>query len=137
MTLSRRNFLKVVGASGATVASLDRLSTALAQMPLTALHPTSLETRTDVQHVIDRLTFGPTNDLVQHVQAIGVEAFIEEQLNPEQLDMSTLRQYGNLFPDLNLNASEILVKYENLAGQVYRQLAGHMLVQALYSPRQL
>ena len=137
MALSRRNFLKFMGATGATVASLDRLQTVLAHMPATAFRPTSLQARSEAHYVIDRLTFGPNDALVKHVQIIGVEAFIEEQLNPEQLDVSNLRQFENLFPDINSNAAEILAKYENLAGQVYRQLAGNMIVRALYSPRQL
>ncbi len=137
MVISRRNFLKVMGATGATVASLDRLDAVFAQMASTAFQPASQTARTDVQHVIDRLTFGPTDELIKHVEAIGVEAFIEEQLNPEALDMGALNRFANNFPDINSNAAEILAKYENLAGQVYRQLAGYLLVQAIYSPRQL
>ena len=137
MTISRRNFLKYMGATGVAVSGLDRLQTVLAHMPATAFRPASLEARSEVHHVIDRLTFGATDDLVKHVQAIGIEAFIEEQLNPEQLDVSVLRQFDDLFPDMNSNAGQILAKYENLAGQVYRQLAGYMVVQAMYSPRQL
>lgn len=137
MVISRRNFLKVMGVTGATVASLDRLESVFADLSPNTFQPASQTARSEVHYVIDRLTFGPTDELIKHVEAIGIEAFIEEQLDPETLDMQALNQFADAFPDINSNAATILAKYENLAGQVYLQLAGNMLVQALYSPRQL
>ena len=39
-------------------------------------------------HVLRRLTFGAPPALADHARAIGVEAFIDEQLHPERLDDS-------------------------------------------------
>lgn len=41
-------------------------------------------------HVINRITFGSAPELLAQVQAGGVDAFIEEQLNPQSLDDSAL-----------------------------------------------
>src|SRR5579859_6854935 len=39
-------------------------------------------------HVLRRLTFGAPPDMAAHARAIGVDAFIDEQLHPERLDDS-------------------------------------------------
>ena len=41
-------------------------------------------------HVLRRLTFGAPPAMADHARAIGVEAFIDEQLHPERLDDSPL-----------------------------------------------
>src|SRR5579859_2166777 len=42
------------------------------------------DTRT-VAHLLNRMTFGVRADDVAHVQRIGIAAYVEEQLHPEQL----------------------------------------------------
>jgi uncharacterized protein (DUF1800 family) len=54
-----------------------------------------------VKHVVDRLSFGARAGDVEHVKALGIDKYIEEQLHPERLpdagldarlaDLSTLR----------------------------------------------
>src|SRR5437763_5923877 len=38
-----------------------------------------------VLHVLDRLAFGPTQDDVRHVNEIGIERYIAEQLAPDNI----------------------------------------------------
>lgn len=55
----------------------------------------------DILHVIDRLSFGPRQGDIQHIQSVGIEAYIHEQLRPETLKESPklvrqLKQYPTL-----------------------------------------
>jgi uncharacterized protein (DUF1800 family) len=43
----------------------------------------------DIVHVLNRLGYGPSQEAIEHVQAIGIEAYINEQLNPVTIDEST------------------------------------------------
>jgi hypothetical protein len=36
-------------------------------------------------HLLNRLAFGPTIDDLQHVEAIGVDRYLDEQLNPRAI----------------------------------------------------
>lgn len=52
-------------------------------------------------HVINRLSFGPSPGDIQHIQSMGIDAYIKEQLNPEFAQASPelqrqLRQYSTL-----------------------------------------
>src|SRR5262249_4680800 len=42
------------------------------------------------QHVLNRITFGGSPDLLAQVQSMGVDAFIDQQLNPQSIDDSAL-----------------------------------------------
>ena len=43
-------------------------------------------------HIVERMTLGPTPELLNHVKVIGIDGFIQEQLSPEKLVMpSTLK----------------------------------------------
>jgi len=58
-------------------------------------------TETDIVHVINRLSFGPSPGDIQHVQSIGIDAYIQEQLHPETTQDSPellrqLEQYQTL-----------------------------------------
>ena len=39
-----------------------------------------------VLHVLDRVAFGPTQDDVRHVTAMGINRYIDEQLSPESVE---------------------------------------------------
>src|SRR5690348_1376409 len=45
-----------------------------------------------VEHVLSRVTFGPTAQDRKAVQAEGIAAFLEEQLHPERIDDGALDQ---------------------------------------------
>jgi uncharacterized protein (DUF1800 family) len=86
-------------------------------------------------HVLRRLTFGATPDLAAHARAIGVEAFIEEQLNPEKLDDSQVSQMLSGFTTLTLSpADRLQLSQKGLPAQ---ELTAATLLREAYSPRQL
>ena len=134
--MNRRKFLKLLGASGA-IAHAGQLQQALAHRGPESFLPRAAIDQDPTMHVISRLVFGPTAELLEHVRTIGVDAFIEEQLAPETIDDSAIAARLQSFPDLNKNAGELIREYEGQAGNVSAQLMGNWIVRGMYSQRQL
>ena len=136
--LNRRNFLKILGASGAALTQIGTLQHALAHRPDSTFLPISVAEREPYMHVISRLTFGATPELVERVKAIGVEAYIEEQLNPETIDDSYVENRLLELPDIALSAADLFEKYQGMGGgQAVGQLRASWALRATYSERQL
>lgn len=64
-----------------------------------------------VVHVLNRLSFGARPYDVERVQKIGVEAYIEEQLNPDTLDDSTAQKKIAPLSTLALSTPTLLELY--------------------------
>jgi hypothetical protein len=102
----------------ATTLSMSRIEAAFASaQPGTLMPMISLEERDEVSHVLNRLTFGSTPELRAHVREMGVEAFIEEQLNPESIEDWDIEPYLSSMPDIEMSPFEILQKYEGMGVQ--------------------
>jgi large repetitive protein len=71
------------------------------------------------QHVINRITFGGNPDLLAQVQSMGVDAFIDQQLNPQSIDDSALNAMLTTAP-----ASKADLQNQTLLRMIYsrRQL---------------
>lgn len=91
-------------------------------------------------HVVRRLTFGPTPAEVERVRSIGVAAWLDEQLNPDDLDTSLVdEQVQAAFPELGWTAKELLDSYRADGNGAQRAVAlpGAALVRNSRSPAQL
>jgi hypothetical protein len=86
-------------------------------------------------HVLRRLTFGATADLVDHARAVGCDAFIEEQLNPENIDDGRVAQLLSGFTTLAMTPAERLQLSQK--GLPAQELTATTLLRQVYSPRQL
>ncbi|MFN8531068.1 MAG: DUF1800 domain-containing protein [Anaerolineae bacterium] len=138
--MNRRQFLQsLLAGAGAFTLEPSVLQAALSALPVGAFAPGSQGLDRDpVIHVIRRLTYGVTPDLVTHVRQIGVQAFIDEQLWPEMIDTSAVDAL--LQPQdgiLNENGGVLFSTYENHREQVAGALVGAMVTRAVESPRQL
>ncbi|MEO0378192.1 MAG: DUF1800 family protein, partial [Cyanobacteria bacterium P01_A01_bin.17] len=74
-----------------------------------------IEAATDSRaiHVLNRLSFGPSPGDLKHIQAIGVEAYIQEQLSPQSLQPSPqLKRRLQRLNTLKLEPMEIMQRYE-------------------------
>lgn len=133
--MERREFLKVLTMGGAALAANATLiSQALAQTPPGSFAP---QNRDAVSHILNRITYGATPDLYQRVQNIGVEAFIEEQLNPDNIDDSHMDAILSEYVLLDKTSAEIVNRYANNRGLVVRNLVGSTISRAIYSNRSL
>ncbi|MBC7813286.1 MAG: DUF1800 domain-containing protein, partial [Burkholderiales bacterium] len=134
MPLSRRNFLQVSAAT--TIATATATSTNLTwaapsqQQALAADNP--------ALHLLNRLTWGARLEDVERINAIGIEAYLDEQLNPESLDDSALDEWLDAFPLLNLSRRELyLLEDGGCGGRCGRALINSMVLRAVHSQRQL
>lgn len=64
----------------------------------------------EVIHLINRLSFGPSPGDIQHVQSIGIGAYIEEQLNPRPASTKLQRQLKQ-YPTLSLTPIQLERQY--------------------------
>jgi uncharacterized protein (DUF1800 family) len=130
MQLTRREFLQDI-AFVAAVAGLPTWATNLDEMPPSGFASTSRNnpwswnppsapaTVDPALVVLNRLAFGPRPGDFESVQKMGVDAYIDEQLNPESIDDSALEQkLAQLYPTLKMSVAELMRDYP----QVQRKL---------------
>ncbi|HKG12902.1 MAG TPA: DUF1800 family protein, partial [Pyrinomonadaceae bacterium] len=72
-------------------------------------------------HVLNRLAFGARPGDVERVRRLGVDNYIEQQLNPSRLDDAALASKLEGLPTLRMSNSELLAKYPQ-PGQLLRRL---------------
>jgi len=90
-----------------------------------------------VLHVLRRLTFGPTPDLVAHVRSVGVDAWLDEQLAPNPMPDAEAERVLALFPTLRLPNAAIRLGYADKPATVVQELQAGTIVRAVWSTRQL
>ncbi|MEL6938293.1 MAG: DUF1800 domain-containing protein [Cyanobacteria bacterium J06598_1] len=72
----------------------------------------AVDTEQKITHVLDRLCLGPRPGDRQKVQRLGIEGYIQAQLNPNPAsDPATLRNRLAEFPALNLSPVELFEQY--------------------------
>lgn len=74
-----------------------------------------------VLHVLNRLGFGPSPGEVEKVRKMGIEKYIELQLNPEKIDDSALEAKLRRIEVTRMTTDQIFAKYPN-PGAILRML---------------
>ena len=64
-----------------------------------------------VLHALNRFTFGPRPGDLAAVQAVGVKAWFERQLNPLSIDDSALEARLEMFPAMQMQQAELMQRY--------------------------
>lgn len=73
-----------------------------------------LDPAREMEHVVNRLTFGATTSTVSVVRAIGVEKWIELQLNPQKIvESKTLEEKLAAYPALWMSTEDLAKEYPN------------------------
>ena len=134
MTTSLKSLGPVFEAGkAATVAVLCVLMTvppAVAAVPTTtsgkvalpaSVQKTPLTHQQKTLHALNRLTFGPRLGDEQAVSRMGMEAWFQRQLHPENIDDSAFEARLNQFPALKLSQEELMSRYP--MPQTVRQMA--------------
>ncbi|WP_263377770.1 DUF1800 domain-containing protein [Granulicella paludicola] len=91
-----------------------------AQMPVAA-HTAPLTQQEEVLHALNRLTFGPRPGDEAAVQRVGLEAWFQQQLHPENIDDAALETRLDAFPAMRLSEEELIRRFPPPA--MIRQLA--------------
>ncbi len=73
-----------------------------------------------VHHALNRLAFGPRPGDVERVRSMGVDTWIEQQLNPERIDDAKMEQWLTRFPTLTMSGAEFVAKYPPPGQQLAR-----------------
>jgi len=98
-------------------------------------------------HVLNRAAYGPRPGDIERVRQIGVQAYIEEQLNPAPLPVALSQRLDKL-ETLHLSAGDALARFQEarkekdgerreLVKQMASEAAEARLLRAIESPRQL
>ncbi len=82
-----------------------------------------------ILHVLNRLGFGARPGDVERVKAMGLQKYIDQQLEPSSIDDSALDAKVKNLEVMNLSTSELFAKYPN-PGALLRQLEGGKAAQA-------
>jgi uncharacterized protein (DUF1800 family) len=82
-----------------------------------------------ILHVLNRLGFGARPGDVERVKAIGLQRYIDQQLNPSSIDDSVAEAKVKGLDVMNLSTAELFAKYPN-PGALLRQLEGGKQAQA-------
>jgi len=82
-----------------------------------------------ILHVLSRLGFGARPGDVERVKKIGIDKYIEQQLNPSTVDDSVAEAKVKGLEAFNMTTAEVFAKYPN-PGALLRQLEGGKAAQA-------
>jgi uncharacterized protein (DUF1800 family) len=97
-----------------------------------------------VEHVLNRIGYGPDAWSRARIEALGVEGYILEQLQPATVDDSALDAMLAQFPSLTMSFAELRANYfpnaepgELPLGDILRELQEAKVLRAVASHRQL
>ncbi len=143
MSTSRRSFLHAASAGGALagVAGFSALSHFLAPRlagpgdGLDAFQAPQGDAISDATHVLNRLSFGPRPSDHAALQALGPQAWIEQQLAPASIDDAWTDARLRHFEALDVWPLGELLEYN--AKELLDQLTRAKLLRAVHSRRQL
>lgn len=136
--LSRRNFLKLAGVGTVVTACSPIIDNGLAiANPITENLAETGATNA-VVHLLNRATFGATPELVNEVNAIGVDAWLDRQFDYRSIDDWEVDLRLRRLDTLNMSPGDLLsfVRVPDRRA-VANQLAVAMLIRAINSNRHL
>lgn len=86
-------------------------------------------------HIVQRITMGATPELLAEVKSLGVNGFIDQQLNPAALDDSVVEAMLVSFGRLQQSTAALMA--ENRKGAIQSELNGATVIRAVHSRCQL
>jgi uncharacterized protein (DUF1800 family) len=84
-----------------------------------------------ILHALDRLTFGPRPGEVEEVKAMGLDAWIAQQLHPKTVDDSTMELRLQQFPAMRLTEEELTRRFP--PGSIIRQVENGKISAPLFN----
>lgn len=136
--LNRRRFAQSAGVLLGAAGLLGAGGQAQARQTPASGRNTALPAPDASVHVLNRTGYGISDEDVWHVQAIGTQAYIEEQLFPEQIDDTAVEAYIiQTYPELFLDAAALFALPDEQIQQAARALKAATLFRRWFSRRQL
>jgi uncharacterized protein (DUF1800 family) len=85
---------------------------------------TSLVIDAELQHMVQRLSYGATPGELARIKSLGIESYLKEQLSPETIpESSYLQQKLSKFKTLNLTPVQLFAEYGLTRGRKAQQLS--------------
>jgi hypothetical protein len=133
--ISRRDFIKLAGFSSVAALWGCRPGAPLVPTFTPEVPPLELEDRR-IKAALRRITFGPRPEEVERAKTIGLDAFIEEQLDFSSIEDDALDLRVQGFTTLHLGPGE-LSRLEKKYTRPAAELIQATLLRAVHSRRQL
>lgn len=136
--MNRREFLKFLtaGTGAAMLGSNVVKALASPELPAPLRTPAAAADRDPVYHALNRWGFGARPGQADLVRKMGLEAYLNQQLDHQTLDDSDVERLLGELITLDMTASEMYAVGKR-PQEVIVELIGATLVRAVYSPRQL
>lgn len=139
---TRRHFLQGAAAGGA-LAGIGAFSTLSQWLTGEWENVDGLESFTvpstskidSISHMLHRTSFGPRPGDYQRVQAMGVDAYLEEQLHPERIDDSKAERVTRRYEALSVRPVAELLEFA--PAELLDQMTRDKIQRGLWSKRQL
>lgn len=140
MTTSRREFVQWMGLGGATAAlagcdaAVDQLAALFDPAMGAAFQPPSAGEIDAVSHALNRMTWGAAPREHERVSAMGIDAFLDEQLDPASIRDRRADWRAASIESIHEPIGEL---YDFNEDRLLFDLTRHKLVRAVFSRRQL
>jgi hypothetical protein len=131
MQVSRRDFLKLSSLAAAATLGMGKT------IHWTGLRPVYAAEQSQALHVLNRLTWGVRPEDVARIEAMGIEGYIDWQLNPEGIDDPLIDEFLGNYPVLLTSRQELYAAESEDYGLVHDAALWARLYRAVYSERQL
>lgn len=140
MALSRRQFLKTaaLGAAAVSTASMSPIMQALASPALPTALRTSNVTADLMFRMLNRVTFAPTPALLKAVQKSGFSAWLEVQMNPNEVADADCKARLTDYPTLDQSPPALAAQYPDRQSRpIAEALENATIMREIYSEAQL
>lgn len=101
------------------------------------LSGSTLTEQQKITHLLNRMTFGPRPGDVELVQKIGVEKYIDQQLHPERIVDSAMKDRLAVTPSIGMSVADIYKNYPARQQATSLFTMAPRLTQGLNPPREL
>ncbi|HEY2847021.1 MAG TPA: DUF1800 family protein, partial [Pyrinomonadaceae bacterium] len=127
------SFINKFGAAAAVWAMLAPAAMLRAETNYGSTKPLTEDQK--IMHVLNRLGFGARPGDVERVKGMGLQKYIDQQLNPSSIDDAATEAKVKNLDVFSLSTSEIFAKYPN-PGALLRQLDGGRQAQQAKAQQQ-
>jgi len=149
MNITRRQFLRSTGLAAAYLsmpAWLSACQRGAAAVATPVANPATWEeappgAHPEIVHLLNRITYGPRPGEVERVARLGWDAFLDQQLSPEQIDDAALDVRLGQYKTLATSSADLLANYPPRGKPgpraIIQELEAASLLRAIFSERQL
>jgi uncharacterized protein (DUF1800 family) len=142
MSLSRRYFFKLSSATLAAAAVAQNNTSAHAapepaNPAITSSNIPFSATDHPILRFLNRAGYGPRPGDYERVSQMGLEAYLEEQLNPQNIDDTAVETAMQELTVYNQDASELSSKNKSTRRKAAKELVQATILRAAFSNRQL